>query len=147
MVTLYGYYPSGNSYKIELLLTQRHIAYTFRHMNLAAGETRTPEFLAINPNGRIPVVQVSPGRHLAESHAILWYYGEGTSFMPADRWERAQVVHWLSFEQYHVEPNIGTARFQLHSLKRTPAEIGPMLAEKQQNARTALEILGKTPDG
>jgi len=141
MVILYGYYPSGNSYKIELLLTQLHIPYRFRHMNLAAGETRTPAFLAINPNGRIPVVEVAPGRHLAESHAILWYYGEDTAFMPTDRWQRAQLGHWLSFEQYHVEPNIGTPRYHLHSLKRTPAEIGPMLGEKQKGARDALALL------
>ena len=78
------------------------------------GETRTPEFLAKNPNGRIPMLELEAGTFLAESNAILLYLAEGTPFLPADRWQRAQVLQWMCFEQYSHEPNIATVRFWLH---------------------------------
>ena len=140
MITLYGYYPSGNSYKIELLLTQLGIPFRFVHLDLIAGATRTPQFLRINPNGRIPVVDVE-GRHLAESHAILWYFGEDTPLMPADRWDRAQVVHWLAFEQYHVEPHIGSARFHLSLLGKDLADCPADIGHRQAEATKALSIM------
>lgn len=147
MIKLYGYYPSGNSYKVELLLTHLGLAYEFIDMDLLKGACRTPKFLAINPNGRIPVVEVAPGRHLAESNAILFYFGERSELMPSDRWERGLVLQWLCFEQYHLEPNIGTGRLHLEILRKAPEACPPELAMRQVEARRALKVLNQHFNG
>jgi glutathione S-transferase len=115
MMRLYDHLRSGNGYKVRLLLTQLGIPFERVELDLERGETRTPEFLARNPNGRIPVLEVSPGRFLAESDAILWYLAEGTPFLADDRWERAEVLQWMFFEQYSHEPNIATSRHWIHT--------------------------------
>src|SRR5881628_3139207 len=104
MLRLYDYLPSGNGYKVRLLLTQLGIPYERIELDIVKGETRTAEFLRKNPNGRIPVLEIEPGKFLAESDAILFYLAEGTPFLPQERWERAQVLQWLFFEQYTHEP-------------------------------------------
>jgi len=126
MVTLYDYLESGNAYKVRLLLNLRGIPFRRIELDILKRETRTPEFLAKNPNGRIPAVELEDGRALFESNAILWYFAEGTAFAGADAWERAQILQWMFFEQYSHEPNIATLRFwHLAKLlpQRTPAEI------------------------
>ena len=101
-------------------------------MDIKQGATRTPEFLAKNPNGRIPLLEV-PGRgYLAESHAIIGYLAEGSDLIRRIRWQRAQMWQWLCFEQYNLEPNIGTARFWLNSLRKTPAELGERSSGRRQ---------------
>ena len=116
---LYDYLPSGNGYKCRLVLRHLGLAYELVELDIKQGATRTPEFLAKNPNGRIPLLEV-PGRgYLSESHAIIAYLAEGSDLIPEDRFERARMWQWLCFEQYNLEPNIGTARFWLHSLKKT----------------------------
>ena len=97
MIRLYDFLPSGNGYKVRLLLRQLAIPYELVELDITRGETRTPAFLAKNPNGRIPLVELEDGRLLAESGAILFYFGEGTRFLPADRWRRAQVLQWMFF--------------------------------------------------
>ena len=99
MLTLYDYLSSGNGYKCRLLLNQLGIPYHRVELDIMKGETRTPEFLAKNPNGRIPALELEDGSVLAESNAILFYLAEGTPFLPADRLGRAQVLQWLFFEQ------------------------------------------------
>ena len=141
MIKVFGYYPSGNSYKVELALSHLGLPYEFVHLDLLKGATRTPEFLRINPNGRIPVVEVAPGRFLAESHAILFYFGERGDLMPRDRWERALVLQWMCFEQYHVEPHIGTARYHLQILGKKPEQCPLDIAGRQNEARRALGLL------
>jgi len=116
MLRLYDYLPSGNGYKVRLLLTQLGIPFDRVEMDILKGETRTPEFLKKNPNGRIPVLQLESGEYLAESNAILFYLAEGTPFLPAGRFARAQVLQWMCFEQYSHEPNIATVRFWMHSV-------------------------------
>ena len=111
MLRLYDYLPSGNSYKVRLLLHQLGIPFERIDMDIMTGATRTPEFLAKNPNGRIPLLEISSEERLAESNAILFYLAEGTPFLPKARWQRAKVLEWLFFEQYNHEPNIATARF------------------------------------
>jgi len=111
MLRLHDNQSSGNAYKVRLLLTQLGIPFERVEYDIDRAETRTPEFLARNPNGRIPLLELAPGRYLAESNAILCYLAEGTAFLPADRFERAQVMQWLFFEQYSHEPNIATIRF------------------------------------
>jgi glutathione S-transferase len=108
---LYDYLSSGNGYKCRLLLRQLGLPFERVELDIMHNETRTPEFLAKNPNGRIPLLELDDGRLLPESNAILFYLAEGTPFLPADRFERAQALQWLFFEQYSHEPNIATTRF------------------------------------
>lgn len=117
MYTLYSMQRSGNCYKVRLLLAQLHIPYRLVEVDILRGETRTPEFLAMNPNGRVPLLEVAPGRYLAESNAILWYVGSGTPLAPDDRIERAEALQWMFFEQHSLEPHLGAARFWLTMVK------------------------------
>jgi glutathione S-transferase len=120
MYRLHDNMSSGNAYKVRLLLSQLGIPFERIEYNVDRAETRTPEFLGKNPNGRIPVLELSPGRFLPESNAILCYLAEDTHFMPADRLQRAQVMQWLFFEQYNHEPNVATARFWItHKVEMT----------------------------
>lgn len=126
MLRLYDYLDSGNGYKVRLLLAQLGLPYDRVEVNILQGESRTPEFLAKNPNGRIPLLEITPDRFLAESNAILCFLGEETHFIPTESWERAQMMQWLFFEQYSHEPYIATSRFlQMHFQDRpdTAAEI------------------------
>ena len=138
---LYDYLPSGNGYKVRLVLRQLGLPYELVELDIKHGATRTPEFLAKNPNGRIPLLEI-PGRgYLAESHAIIGYLAEGSALVPADRFDRARMWQWLCFEQYNLEPNIGTARFWIASLGKTEAELGEKLVEKRRNGHAALAVL------
>ncbi len=120
MYRLHNTMSSGNAYKVRLLLTQLGIPFERIEYDIDRAETRTPEFLAKNPNGRIPVLELSPGRFLPESNAILYYLAEDTHFMPADRLQRAHVMQWLFFEQYSHEPNVATVRFWItHKVEMT----------------------------
>ena len=111
MIAIYGMKASGNCYKAQLLLEQLGQRYRWVEVNSVAGETRTPEFLAKNANGKVPLLELEDGRRLAESNAILCYLAEGTKYLPEDRWLRAQALQWLFFEQYSHEPYIAVARF------------------------------------
>lgn len=138
---LYDYLPSGNGYKCRLVLRHLGLAYELVELDIKQGATRTPEFLAKNPNGRIPLLEV-PGRgYLSESHAIIGYLAEGSDLIPGDSFERARMWQWLCFEQYNLEPNVGTARFWLHSLKKTPDELGEKLVERHRLGHAALGVL------
>jgi glutathione S-transferase len=117
MYTLYSDQRSGNSYKVRLALAQLGIPYRLVEIDILQGESRTPEFLAKNPNGQIPLLEVAPGRYLAESNAILWYVAGGTPLAPDDRIERAEALQWMFFEQHSLEPNIGAAYFWLALIK------------------------------
>jgi glutathione S-transferase len=140
VIRLYDYLPSGNGYKIRLLLHQLAIPYELAEMDLTRGETRTPAFLAKNPNGRIPLLELDDGRLLAESGAILFYFAEGTRFLPADRWQRAQVLQWMFFEQYSHEPYIAVARAWLH-LFGMDEERRRQLPQKQKLGYDALGVM------
>ena len=97
---LHDYLPSGNGYKVRLLLTQLGIAYRRIEYDVTRGETRTQEFLGgINPNGRVPVLEMDDGESLAESDAILFYLAEGTPFLPSGRLDRARVLQWMFFDR------------------------------------------------
>jgi glutathione S-transferase len=108
---LFDYLDSGNGYKARLLLAQLHLPYGWTHVDIDKGQTRTAEFLARNPNGRIPTLRLDDGTYLAESNAILWYLAEGSAFVPATRRGRAQVLQWMFFEQYSHEPYVATPRY------------------------------------
>jgi glutathione S-transferase len=111
MPVLHQMQMSGNCYKIRLAARQLGVALTLKNYGLHDGTTRKPEFLAKNPNGRVPMLELENGRTLPESGAILWYLGENTFLVPTDRWDRAEVLQWMFFEQYSHEPYIAVARF------------------------------------
>jgi glutathione S-transferase len=116
---VYGMRNSGNCYKVRLTLEQLQQPYRWVEINSAAGETRTPEFLAKNPNGKVPLLELEPGKYLAESNAIIAYLADGTPLFQADRWQRAQTLQWMFFEQYSHEPYVAVARF---IMKYLPAD-------------------------
>ena len=111
MLVLHQMQMSGNCYKIRLAARQLGVALALKNYGLHDGTTRKTEFLAKNPNGRVPTLELEDGRTLPESGAILWYLGENTFLVPTDRWDRAQVLQWMFFEQYSHEPYIAVARF------------------------------------
>jgi glutathione S-transferase len=141
MLTLYDFMGSGNGYKVRLLLAQLGLPYKLVERDILRGETRTPEFLAKNPNGRIPTLQLKDGTHLAESDAILWYLAEGTKFAPADRLARAQTLQWMFFEQYSHEPYIAVARFWRHYLSKLSPLQELDLPERMNKGYAALGVM------
>ena len=141
MITVYGMSTSGNCHKIRLLLEQLGRSYRWIEIDSANGQTRTPEYLAKNPNGRVPMLELEDGRLLVESNAILCYLAEGTPFFPADAWQRAQALSWMFFEQYSHEPYIAVARF---IRGWTPADSPrradlPRLVERGEQALAVME--------
>ncbi len=114
MLTLYSMQLSGNSYKVRLLLARLGIPHRLVEVDILKGETRTPDFLAKNPDGHVPLLELEGGELLAESNAILVYLAEGTRYLPADRLARAETLRWMFFEQHSHEPAIAAARFWLH---------------------------------
>lgn len=114
MIRLYGFTGSGNCYKPALLMAQMGVPFQWIEVDILAGASRTPQFLARNANGKIPLLEPEPGRYLAESNAMLCYLAEGSAYLPAGRWSRAKVMEWLFFEQYSHEPYIATVRFWTH---------------------------------
>jgi glutathione S-transferase len=117
MYTLYSMRRSGNCYKVRLALAQLEVAHELVEIDILKGETRTPEFLAKNPSGHVPVLEVEPGRYIAESNAILWYIAGRSPLAPEDRVERAETLQWMFFEQHSLEPNVGAAYFWLALVK------------------------------
>ncbi len=117
MYTLYSMQRSGNSYKVRLALAQLGIPYRLVEIDILKGESRTPEFLARNPNGQVPLLEVASGRYVAESNAILWHIVSGSPLRPENRIDRAEALQWMFFEQHSIEPNLGAAYFWLTLVK------------------------------
>jgi glutathione S-transferase len=136
MLRLHDSLSSGNGFKVRLLLAQLGIPFERIEYDLDKAETRTPAFLATNPNGRVPTLELEDGSFLPESNAILWYLAEGTPFLPEGRRERARVLQWMFFEQYSHEPNIATVRFWImHQVAPTPLiELSTVAKRKQGEA-------------
>ncbi|WMJ69762.1 glutathione S-transferase family protein [Stenotrophomonas sp. 24(2023)] len=110
-LTVHGMSVSGNCHKVRLLLEQLGSRYRWEEVDSAHGQTHTPEFLALNPNAKVPLIVRDDGRVLTESNAILFWLAEGTPYLPTDGWERAQTLSWMFFEQYSHEPYLAVARF------------------------------------
>jgi glutathione S-transferase len=122
MITLYQQHDSGNCYKVRLVLTHLRLPFQTIAVSSVDGSTRRPDFLAKNPIGKVPTVQLDDGRYLAESNAILLHFAEGTSLLPADAYDRAKVYEWLFFEQYNHEPSIAVRRaLSVYPERRTEA--------------------------
>jgi glutathione S-transferase len=137
---VYGDLNSGNCYKIHLLASLLDIEHDWVAVNILAGETRTEQFLVKNPNGRIPLLELDDGRLLTESNAILNYLAEGSQYLPADTFLRAQVLSWQFFEQYSHEPYIAVARF-INRYLGLPAERAEEYREKQAGGHRALAVM------
>jgi len=140
MLRLYSFLPSGNCYKARLLLAQLAIPYERIEVNILKGESRTPEFLSKNPNGRIPVLETENGQFLAESNAILFYLSQGTEFFPQEPFARAKVMEWLFFEQYSHEPYIATSRYWISILGKEN-EYREALQQKREPGYAALSVM------
>lgn len=110
MITVHGYTSSGNCWKVGTILKLLHVPFDWVEVDSNAGATRTPEFLALNPNGRIPIVVLDDGAVITESDAILLHFAEGTPLLPPPGLSRTRVHEWLFFEQYSHEPTIAVAR-------------------------------------
>lgn len=113
MYKLYSMQRSGNSYKVRLALAMLAEPYQAIEVDILHGESRTPEFLAKNPSGQVPILEVADDRYIAESNAILWYIAIGTPLAPEQRMDRADALQWMFFEQHALEPNLGAAYFWL----------------------------------
>ncbi len=145
---LYGMTGSGNCWKPAALMRQLAILFDWIEIDLLKSQSRTPEFLAKNANGKVPLLEVAPGQFLAESNAMLCYLADGTPYLPADKWRRAKVMEWLFFEQYSHEPYIATVRWWVHYLKKQD-EWREKIAEAMKKGYAALGVmesqLARTP--
>lgn len=137
---LYGDSRSGNCYKIQLLCAEIGQDYDWQEVDILAGDTHTPQFLAMNANGKIPLLALPDGRYLPESNAILWYFADGSGLCGANRFDRALILQWMFFEQYSHEPNIATSRFIIQYLGNPPDRAGA-LEDKRIAGYKALEVM------
>jgi glutathione S-transferase len=137
---IYGDSRSGNCYKLQLLSAEMDIPYDWQEVDILAGDTRTPEFLSMNANGRIPLLELPDGRYLAESNAILCYLADGGDFFGHDAFSRAEILQWMFFEQYSLEPFIATSRFIIRYLG-SPPERQAELLQKQEGGYAALGVM------
>ncbi len=128
MLKVYGMSSSGNCYQVKLLLEHLGLPYSWEEIDVLKGSTRTADFLAMNPNGKVPTLQIAPDNFLTESNAILHYLADGTAFLPANALDHARALQWMFFEQYSHEPCIAVARF---ICKYLPAD-HPRRAELQR---------------
>ena len=140
MLTLHEYLPSMNAWKVRVLLGHLGVAYQSKPVAIFSGASRTQEFLGLNPVGATPVLELEDGRALAESNAILVFLAAGTRFLPTERYAHAKVMQWLFFEQYYVEPAIGTLRFWTLT-GRLEHNAGSMVASRRESGARALSAL------
>ena len=143
MYTLYSMQRSGNSYKVRLALARLGIPYKLVEVDILKGESRTPEFLAKNPSGQVPLLEVAPERYLAESNAILWYVAGGSVLAPEDRIVRAEALQWMFFEQHSLEPNIGAAYFWIALIKGGRELQSHAIEDWMENGYRALGVMEK----
>jgi glutathione S-transferase len=149
MLTIYSQPDSGNCYKPRLLLAK--LGKTFKHVTVSSldGSTRTPEYLAKNPNGKVPLLELDDGRFIAESNAMLLYLAENTRYLPKDAYERALVYQWLFFEQYSHEPYVAVRRALMVYPERardaTPERLASTLVGGEKALGVMEEQLKKTP--
>jgi glutathione S-transferase len=140
MYKLYDFLPSGNGYKVRLLLTQLQIPFELIELNIINGETRNPEFLAKNPNGKIPLLEIAPNKFLSESNAILYYLSQETAYFTQDKYQQGQIMQWLFFEQYSHEPNIATPRYWISELKQSD-KYQEQIVQKRKLGYAALNVM------
>ena len=136
---IYGDKNSGNCQKVRFAADFLAIPYSWEDVDIMKGETRTPEFLARNPFGQIPVVEFADGRSLAQSNAILLYLARDSALLPADPFARAKADEWLFWEQYSHEPYVAVARFQMVYLGRKADERDARVVERGEKALNVMD--------
>lgn len=137
---LYAMSGSGNCWKAASLMEQLGIGFEWVEMDIARGASRKPEFLARNPNGKVPLLEIRPGQYLAESNAMLCYLAEGSALLPDERYARAKVLEWMFFEQYSHEPYIATVRYWVKFLGKQD-EWQEKIATAMERGRAALSVM------
>ena len=143
-LTIYGDSISGNCLKVKWTAEHLRLPFTWIEVDILKGESRTPDFLARNPAGQVPMVVLADGRALAQSNAIMLHLAEGSDLVPRDAYERALMFEWLFWEQYSHEPYVAVARFHVKYLGRPVADLEPRLVERGKAALARLEgALGK----
>ncbi|NIS07116.1 MAG: glutathione S-transferase family protein [Gammaproteobacteria bacterium] len=140
MLTLYDNLDSGNAYKVRLVLAHLGLPFTRVELDTDKGATRTPEYLAKNPNGKVPALELETGDVLWESNAILFYLAEGSTLLPEKALDRARVLQWMFFEQYSHEPYIAVSRHVLKHLELTD-ERRALVASKREPGYRALGVM------
>ena len=140
MLKVYGMSTSGNCHKVRMVLAALKLPYAWEEIDTREGTTRMPEFLAKNPNGQVPLLEIDSGVYLPESNAIVFYLAEGSDLLPNGRLQRAQVLQWLFFEQYSHEPYIAVARF-LRTLHRDPGSQRALADSKMDGGYRALGVM------
>jgi glutathione S-transferase len=145
--TLYYTLGSGNSFKPALVLRQTGQRCRMNPVDVLAGETRRPEFLAINPRGQVPYLVLQDGRGIGESNAIAWFLAEQTALMPGDAVARAQAVQWMIFEQTALEPHISPARFFTHIVPAQRDAHAADIVRWQEGAHRGLKVLDEHLEG
>jgi glutathione S-transferase len=142
MPVLHQMHISGNCYKVRLAARQLGVPITLKDYGLHDGTTRKPEYLAKNPNGRVPMLELNDGRVLPESGAILWYLAVGTKLVPDDSWGRAEALQWMFFEQYSHEPYIAVARLWLaYAPKAELEKKRHLIGEWHEKGNAALAVM------
>jgi glutathione S-transferase len=136
---IFGDSISGNCLKVKWTADRLGLIYDWIETDIMKGESRTPEFLALNPAGQVPTVILDDGRPLSQSNAIIAYLAEGSDLIPADAYERAQMYEWLFWEQYSHEPYVAVARFHVRYMGRTVSDLDPKLVERGKGALQRLE--------
>jgi len=141
MYKLYNFQASGNCYKLRLLMTQLNIPFESIQVDILKKESRTHDFLEMNPNGRVPLLQYDD-KYLPESNAALWYLAKNTPYLPKDEFEQAQVLQWMFFEQYSHEPNIATVRYWV-SILGSEDQFLDQIKSKRIAGYAALDVMEK----
>ena len=136
---LYDYLPSGNSYKVRLMMAYLGLTYEHVGLDIIKGETQTDGFKAVNPVGQIPLLELSDGRRIAESNAIIYFLGEGTPYWPKNAFDQAKCLQWMFFEQYKHEPTVAVARFIHHYAMDQRKDELPVLWKKGYGALDVME--------
>ncbi len=136
---IYGDSISGNCLKVKWTADFLGLPYTWIETDIMQGQSRTPEYLAMNPAGQVPAVILSDGRPLAQSNAIILHLAEGSALIPADAYDRARMFEWMFWEQYSHEPYVAVARFQVRYQGKPVAELEPRLVERGAGALRRLE--------
>jgi glutathione S-transferase len=136
---IYGDSISGNCLKVKWVADSLGLSYDWIETNVIAAQSRTPEYLALNPAGQVPMVVFDDGRPLAQSNAIILHLAQGSKLIPAAAYDRAKMLEWMFWEQYSHEPYVAVARFQLHYLGKTAAELDPKVMPRGREALQRLE--------
>lgn len=139
-VKIYGASESGNCLKTRWVAELLGVAFEWHEMDVAAGDTRSDDYLAINPAGQVPCMVLADGRVLAQSNAIMLYLAEGSSLIPADPYDRAKMMEWMFWEQYSHEPAIAVRRVMVQRHKLPEEDIDPMLMQKGRRALGVMEM-------